>query len=267
MRTPLLACLLIAAVPACVVGPGEITGVGDDDPMGEGTGEEGGGGGGGEGLGSGSGGGTTATPRVTAQLDKSTMMTENGKTETISVNLTSVDGFAGNVTLNPVLVDGAEQAIQGISVNGPAVVALTANGTGTATYMITIPTNATGAVVNGKLKVNVTSPAGAQDITSAVTINNFLTIDYPTNTGTNAMNHPGRALTVMVKRGTVLKFKNSDTINHTIHGGGVWPHEALGTGTPNTTYDVPTIGVAPGGSGQLGCHDHGTDSYSTYTVQ
>jgi hypothetical protein len=268
MRTPFLACLLIASVPACVIGPGEITGVGDGVETGEGGG---GGGGGGEGEGEGTGGGgSTATPRVTAAVDKATMSTELGKAETVTISLTSVDGFAGDVSLSASLVDMANGAIPGITVNGPATVTLNANGTGTAAFSITVATDATGVALNGQLKVAVSSPAGVVDVTSAITINNSFTLDYPTNTGTATANHPGRARTVNVKRGTVLRFTNTDTIDHIIHGGGAFSgnHENTTTGgAPGRTYQIQTIGVAPGGSGTLGCHSHGADSYATYVVQ
>lgn len=262
MRTTLVAGLIALVLPGCIVG-GELTGVG-------GGGEEGGEEGEGEGSGSGSGSGTTLTPRVTASLDKTSVTTENGKTEMVTVSLASEDGFAGNVVLAPTLVDASDIAVPGVTIDGPASVTLAADGTGTATYAVSIPSNTTGAVMTASLKVGVMSSAGSEDLTSAVTINNFYTVEYGAGTGANQNDHPMRGMNVTIKRGTIIKFPNTDTIDHIIHGGGAFPHEntTVGVGgVPGRTYEVNTIGTNPGASGTLGCHTHGTGSYSTYTVQ
>lgn len=260
MRTPLLASLLLVLVPACLTN--EITGVGgegDDD-----VGEEG------SGSGSGSGSSGDATPRVTAALDKTTLSTENGKTETFTVNVTSENGWAGDVTLTKSLVDAANNAIPGITVDGPASVTVAANGTGSATYTITIPTNATGSVIEGSFKLAVTSSLGSSDLSSAVTINNFYTVMYANGTGVTATDHPMAGQTINLRRGTILKWPNNDTITHIIHGGGSYSGEhedQTAGGAPGRTYDVPTIGYAPGTTGLFGCHTHGAASYATFTLQ
>jgi hypothetical protein len=225
----------------------------------------------GSGEGSGSGSDVDLTPRVTAMLDKTTLATENGRTETITVNLTSENGFAGDVTLGSSLVDAANNAIPAITVDGPASVTLTADGTTTAAYTITIPSNATGSVIEGSLKVALSSSAGSTDLASAVTINNFYTVDYPAGTGTVAADHPMAGMTINVKRGTIIKWPNHDTTAHIIHGGGSFSGEHEGQtaadGLPGRTYDVDTITYAPGTSGLLGCHSHGTASYATFALQ
>jgi hypothetical protein len=260
MRTPLLASVLLVLVPACLTN--EITGIGGgegDDDMGEGSGS-----------GSGSGSNVDTTPRVTATLDKTTLTTENGKTETITVNLTSENGWAGDVTLGKSLVDAANNAIPNVTVDGPATVTLTADGTGSAAYTITIPSNATGSVIEGSLKVALSSSAGTSDLASTVTINNFYTVMYPAGTGMTATDHPLAGMTINVKRGTIIKWPNNDNITHIIHGGGSYSGEhedQTAGGSPGRTYDVPTIGYAPGTSGLLGCHSHGTASYATFTLQ
>jgi hypothetical protein len=149
-------------------------------------------------------------------------------------------------------------------------VTLAANGTGSATYTITVPTDATGSVIEGSLKVAVTSSLGSSDLTSAVTINNFYTVAYEAGLGTTAAMHPMAGQTINLRRGTIIKWPNNDTITHIIHGGGSYSGEhedQVAGGTPGRTYDVPTIGYAPGTSGQLGCHTHGTGSYATFTLQ
>jgi hypothetical protein len=211
------------------------------------------------------------TPRDTAAFDKSTLATENGKVEMLTVNLTSIDGFAGTVNLTKSLLDGASAVVPGVTVNGPASVDLAANGTGTATFAMTIPANTTGVVLTSSFKVSLSSSAGALDVTSAVTINNFYTVDYPMGTGATANQHPNAGRSIALKRGTIIKFPNHDTLQHIIHGGGGLGGEHEGQtatdGLSGRTYDVPTIGYAPGTSGTLGCHTHGTGSYATYTLQ
>jgi hypothetical protein len=259
MRTPLLASLLLVLVPACL--DNGITGIGDEggEELGEGSGS-----------GSGSGSGGDTTPRMTATLDKSTMMTELGKTETITVNLTSVNGFAGDVTLGASLVDAASNAIPNITIDGPASVTLAANGTASATYTITIPTDATGSAIEGSLEVALSSSLGSSDLTSAVMINNFYTVAYAAGLGATAADHPMAGQTINLRRGTIIKWPNNDNITHIIHGGGSYSGEhedqTLG-GTPGRTYDIATIGYPPGTSGLIGCHTHGTGSYATFTLQ
>lgn len=258
MRTS-LAVLLLALVPACLTN--EITGLGgadDGDDVAEG-----------DDMGSGSGS-DTATARVVATLDKTSLTTENGKTETVTVTLTSENGFAGDVTIAKSLVDSANAAIPMVTLEGPASVTLAAGATATATFTITLPPNTTGSVIDGALDVALSSSAGTVDLTSQVTINNFYTVVYPAGTGTTATNHPMAGASITVKRGTIVKFPNDDTITHIIHGGGTYSgdHEdQTAGGSPGRTYEVQTIGYAPGSTGTLGCHSHGTASYATIALQ
>lgn len=264
MRTPLLAGLLAVLVPACVAG--EISGIGDDD-VGSNTGDDTGGGSGSDGSGSDTGGDTT--PRVTSMVDKTTVATELGKVETVTVALASENGFAGDVTLDARLVDAADIALPGVSLEGPTTVSLAANGTATAEYKLTIPTNASGSDLTGNLKIDLTSSAGNASLSTAVTIAAVYTIDYPAGTGMVATDHPNAGLqNIVVKRGAILRFKNDDNITHIIHGDGVFPHEDTGNGgKPGRTYDIETIAMAPGSDGNLGCHSHGNASYARYVIQ
>jgi hypothetical protein len=197
-------------------------------------------------------------------------VTELAKTETVTVNLTSEGGFAGDVGVTARLVDGADVALPNIMVTGPASVTLATDGTGTAAYQIVIPMDATGTALTGTLKIALSSSAGAMDLSSAVTVNNMYTIDYAAGTGGTVANHMNVGMDLTVRRGTILRFHNSDTADHIIHGGGGFPHEnqAVGVGgLPGRNYDVATIGIAPGTTGTLGCHTHGDSTYSNYTVQ
>lgn len=281
MRTPLLAGLIAVLIPACMSG---ISGVGDDDDTvtpggscGNGavdSGEECDDGNTASGDGCSAACATeSATPRVTASVDKMTVTTELAKTETVTVTYRSLGGFAGDVTIANSLVDATNAPFPAaITVTGPATITLAADATQTAQYQIVIPMNATGATLNGTLKLAGSSSLGAVDISSTVTVNNIYTVDYTAGTGDNDALHTntGNTPNLKVKRGAILRFHNGDTADHIIHGGGVFPHEGQVVGVdglPGRNYDVQTIGITPGSSGTLGCHTHGTATYSTYTVE
>jgi hypothetical protein len=265
MRTPLLAGLVAVLLPACIAG--EITDVGGEDGTGDGSGDGSGDNGGGD-----NGGGDTnnPTPRVTATVDKTTIDTELGKTEMITVSLQSMNGFAGNVAVAARMVDATNAVMPQVTMQAPSNVTLAADATGTAALQLTVPMNATGADLAGSLKIDLTSSAGTQTLTSAINIKAIYTVDYLANTGTAVANHTntGNTPNLRVKRGAILRFHNSDTARHIIHGGGAFPHENTTTGgASGRNYDVATIALQPGSSGTLGCHDHGTATYSTYTVE
>jgi hypothetical protein len=212
---------------------------------------------------------------VTASVDKMSVTLDLAKKDTITATFRSAGGFAGDVTLTGALVDSGNTPYPGITVTGPTSVTLAADGTATAAFEVNVPMNATGAVLNGSLKVNFSSSAGTDSVSSTVTVNNIYVVDYASGTGTNIAMHTNGAGTpnLVVKRGAILRFHNSDTITHIIHGGGAFPHEDImdpNSGIPGRDYDVLTTALAPGSSGTLGCHTHpGTNNatYATYMVQ
>ena len=285
MRTPILAALLGFALPACLVGSGDISGGGggggDDDMMGGAVcgnsmieaGEQCDDGNAAAGDGCSATCQTEApTPRLDATLDPPTLTTELGKSETLNVMLTSSGGFAGTATLAASFVDSTNAPVTGVTVTLAPSADVTADGMQMVPVTLDVATNATGAVLNGTLKIDVTSSAGSPSVTSAVTVNNIYTVDYIAGTGTAAGNHAKPAANITVKRGTLLHFKNDDTIKHIIHGDGtVFPHENQNdpnSGIPGRTYEVNTAGIAPGKTGQLGCHDHGGDlTYINFHVE
>jgi cysteine-rich repeat protein len=286
MRTPLLAGLLAVLLPACTDGITDLGNGGDDTGAGAtcgngavDSGEECDDGNttAGDGC-SASCGMESASPRVSGSVDKMTVTTELAKTETVTVTLRSLGGFAGDVALTATLVDTTDMPIANVTVTGPQSVTLAANGMQTAAYDIKVPMNATGAVLTGTLKVAGTSSAGDVSINSGVTINNIYTIDYPTGTGTATNTHVNIATTpnLVVKRGAILRFHNSDTIDHIIHANSPYPHEdqnVMASGDPGRNYDIQTVGVAPGTAATIGCHSHPNpvnnvnQTYATYTVQ
>ena len=207
-----------------------------------------------------------------ASIDKTTVSTELAKTETVTVTLTSVNGYAGDVMLAATLKDATDAPLSNVNLTGPTSVTLAADGTATAAYMIQVPTDATGSVMTGTLRVAVTSSGGNKDFSSAVTVNNIYTVDYPAGTGGTPANHPNAGMNITIRRGTILRFPNHDTIDHIIHGdnqkGFQHENQSLGVdGLPGRTYDMPTIAIPPGTTGTVGCHTHGTASYGNYTVQ
>jgi hypothetical protein len=268
MRTPLLATVLGLSLAGCLtIGDSGSGSPGDDDT---GSGGGGVGGGGGSGLGGGSGMGSNAGPNVNVTMDRMTVATELGKSEVVTLNLSSTGSFTGDVTVAPALVDGAGAALTagGLTVTGPASITLAANGTTTAMYTVKIPTNATATQMLANLKLDVSSSLGSKSFTSAFTIAPNLTLDYGQGLGANVPMHPltGKAFTV--KRGAKLVFHNSDTAAHRTHGPGNL-HEPAGGGQAGGTYvmDTTTFPDTTTQPEQVGCHTHDTPTYAKVTVE
>lgn len=239
MRTLVAASLFALFVPACIVGPGEISGVGDEEEMGE----NGGGGGGGSGGGS----GTTATPRITATVDKTAMPTELGKTETLTLTIQSVDGFTGSVPVTTAMMDSTT-ALTGFTITAtPASVDLTAGGSATVQLSVKIPTDASALAPQLKIDLGGSAPAS---VTSDLAIANQLVVNIPAGTGTGA--HSGLPTGIIrLRMGAKIIFHNADNTKHVIHADGGIPHENLTLGAPGTDYSV-----TPTDSATWYCHDH-----------
>ncbi|HEU0029526.1 MAG TPA: hypothetical protein VFQ53_02750 [Kofleriaceae bacterium] len=212
---------------------------------------------------------TELSPRVTATIDKQTIATELGKTEMLTLTLTSVDGFSGAVTVTPSLVDAANAPLTGVAtITGPTSVTLAADQISPSQFSIAIPSDATGTDVTAKINLAISSTAGSETLSSNLTVAAVLTAEYAANLGADIGKHPDTGKTFTVKRGAVLRFKNLDTTTHITHGGGIFPHEdTTNGGQTGGTYEVNTIGIAPGQTGTLGCHSHGDATYATITVQ
>lgn len=262
-----IAVFLAMALTGCIAG--EITG-GE-----EGGGDDMGGGGQGDGNGDGDGDGNNPPPpdpRITASLDKSSIATELGKTEVVVLTLTSVDGFAGTVSVAVAALDGSSAPLSGLIVEGPATVTLAADQMATATYELDVSSNATGTSVSGSLKLDLSSSVGSESLTATLAVEPNYTIAYAAGTGATVDKHPvlsgSQPKNVTVKRGAVIRYVNDDTVQHDTHGGGIFDHQGNGGGQPGTTYEQRTIGAAPGSTGDLGCHDHGgTAGYVRFTIE
>jgi hypothetical protein len=238
---------------------GEIAGDGDD-----GTGS-------GSGSGSGSNEEEIPQPRVAGAFDQASLTTELARTETLTLSITSENGFAGDVALAARLVDSADTPLTEVMVTGPASVTLAAGATETAMFELKVPMNAIGTNFVGALKVDMSGAAAPTTVSADVTIEAVYTVEYLAGTSvtpnkhTNAGNVPGLA----VKRGAILRFVNSDLIDHVIYGGGAFTnyHEnTVSGGAAGRTYDIPTTAIPPG-TGTLGCFNHGTATYSTYRIE
>jgi hypothetical protein len=203
--------------------------------------------------------------------DKSAVTIELGKSDMVTATLTASGDYTGTVNVAASLVDGTGTAIPGVTVTAQATAALSTNGNATVPVMIQVAPNATGAQVSGTLKLDITGGPDTINLTSAITVSNVFTVIYPDGAGSTVSNHLLRGANITVKRGATIRFKNEDTtpgITHITHGGGAFPHESLALGQLGDVYDVATNGIAPGSTGQLGCHDHESSStYVNFTVE
>jgi hypothetical protein len=205
---------------------------------------------------------------VTVSLDRTAVATELGKKEIVSVTVTSVDGFTGDVDVAPSVLDSAGAAIPGITVEGDATVTLAAGATKTAMYTVTVPTNATGTVLSGTVKFDVTSAAGAKELSTTLSVAPVLTVDYAAGLAGNTAAHPFAKQTISVKKGATIRLHNADTAVHITHGQ-TFPHETTGAtgGLAGNTYEVTTANIDAGKTGVLGCHSHGNTTYGTIKVE
>jgi cysteine-rich repeat protein len=230
---------------------------------------------------------SVSAPRVDGALDKPAVTSELGKTETLNLTLTSVNGFAGTVTIAAALTDAtAGTADPAVVLTVPGTADLSADGTAVVPVTLTTASDASGTALNDNLTFTLTSSAGTSMAAATVAIANIFTITFIDGTGGVAANHAGAGVSYTVKRGAIIRFHNADTTttlipttvpanvattSHVIHGDGAFPHQdprtSLTTQITGDDYDVPTIGIAPGSSGSLGCHDHAAAAtYSQFTV-
>ncbi len=236
MRTTCLAGLIALAVPACLTGTGDITG-GDPSivPGGPGGGDD-------------TGGGTS--PMVVGTVDKATLATELGKTETLTYTITSVNGFVGTVTPTASVI-GAAGAVSGWTLTPSATtVDLASDGSASLTLTVMIPTD--DAELMPTVSLALASSAAPATVSSALTVANQFTITIDEGTGPAAPHTglPSANVSYSVHAGAKVIFHNADTIDHEIHADGGIPHEG-GELTPGSDY-VTT----PTDDATWYCHDH-----------
>jgi hypothetical protein len=244
MWITLVAGLLASLLTSACIDSG-ITGTGTDEM------NQGGGGGdtGGGDTGGSTGSGAQDTPRLGASIDKTTVTTQLGRTETFTVTLTSMDGFSGSV---PVTLDPGSTMTGFTMTATPTSVDIPADGTATVQVAVKIPTDAELLTPTLEIDLGGTSPTM---VTSDMTIEQKLLIDLPAGLGTGS--HIGMLPTgapLKVRSGTMVTFHNSDTARHRIHGDGGIPHESTTDTTSGTTGMDYTVTVT--NDGDWYCHDH-----------
>lgn len=184
-------------------------------------------------------------PHIAATVDQATVATELGKTISVKVTVVGSGGFSGPVTVTPTGIDPTW------TVTAPTTgITLTANGTGSATWMIDVPTDS--AVLTSSIKFAATATGVTEsDATSAVTVANNYTITIAAGTGTAVTGHATLPKNTKLKSGATLTFHNADTIAHRIHaGGGGFAHE------PNDLQPNSDYKVTPADNETWYCHDH-----------
>jgi hypothetical protein len=187
---------------------------------------------------------------VSATVDKTTMTTELGKTEMVTVTITGSNGFSGNVPVTTALLDGATPVTGFTITANPTSVDLPTDGTATVTLTVKIPTDA--AALAPKLEVDLGGSAPTTASTD-LAITNQLVINIPAGTGTGAPHTQLPAINqpIKIRKGAKVIFHNADTRQHVIHADGGINHENLGAGQPGTDYVTTPTGLAT-----WYCHDH-----------
>jgi hypothetical protein len=193
-----------------------------------------------------------------------------GKEEVVTLSVTSVDGFAGDVAVAVSLVDRAGAALgDGITVAGPAGVTLAANATATAAYTVKIPTNATGSDLTAALAFDATSPVGGAQLTTSLAVAAVWSVTYAPGLAANVQAHPLRAMKASFKKGAKLEFHNADAVIHITHADGGFPHETQSAtgGLQGKTYVIDTATLKAGDMGNIGCHTHNSATYGQFTLE
>lgn len=211
---------------------------------------------------------TEATPRLDVTVDKSSVTTELGSKNMLTLTLTSSGGFAGSVGLAGSVVDAANAAIPGWTVTfaSPSV-DVPADGTANAVAELDIASNAT--VLTGTLNFQVTGAPTAPTVPPvAVTAMNqvTLTIDL-NNNGECVYPASGAAQAIPIKIGTTVRFFNKSQVGPiVIHSNDTdaIPHQGQGAGSddpatePQTAY-TRVLQASSRGIVNWYCHSPGPD--------
>ena len=276
MRSTLLAVLVAALIPACIVGTGDVTGQGSgSNPAGGGGGGGGGtGGGGGGGTGGGGGGGgMMPTPTFTVSIDQTSLSTELSTSNQFMLTLTSMNGFAGTVNLTPTVVDANNAAITGWTVTtAMPSVDLAADASMQVAATLDIPSQNMG--LTGTLQIDAADPTGAvatQSVTSAITVANQVSFVVKENGNGQCVYPTGlsNANPVKVTVGSKVRFVNMSPGTIEIHSNGAGEgicHEnqpcngdPATPGTLNTNDVYVQTAKSAGGAFSWYCHAPGPD--------
>lgn len=216
-------------------------------------------------------------PRIAGSSDKPTVSTDLNKTETVTLTITSMMGFAGTVNIVGSVEDSTNAPIAKAAVTVQATADVSADGTASVPVTVAIAPDTTGAVLNATLKLKLTATGvNEEDVSVPFTISNVFLVDYIDGTGPAPANHALAGGDFTVKKGTILRFKNDDTsaaaLQHVIHADGSFgnqhqdPRDSMDTQKVGSTYEITTAALTVGATGTIGCHSHTAATYATYTV-
>jgi len=191
------------------------------------------------------------TGAIATSLDRTTIATELGRTETVVVTVTSSGGYTGLVNVRLALGNSVNAPVSWSVPNNPKDVTVPANGSVNATFTLTVPTDA--ADLNVTLYAHATELfGGLSTATSAITVTNRYTIVYPAGTGSSTAHTGVGPASLTIRAGATIVFENQDSIQHETWGDGSGiPHEQSGGGQPGGAYIV-----MPTTNGIWYCHTH-----------
>jgi plastocyanin len=201
-------------------------------------------------CGSDSGGGPAPDFTVVVDTPAATTL---GTQVLVHVHLTSI-GDSGTVALT---VTGADTTWTVTPPVGPVTLSL--NGQTTANVTIAIPTNGGPAPTGRAISIGATIGSHQHGAATAITVANEFVIPIVRGSAAH-WPYPNRD-SLFVNAGTVVTFRNDDTLSHIIHSnGGVGiAHQSIGVGTiPGGTYSQTAAG--PSGSTLITCHSHPADT-------
>lgn len=222
--------LLVLPPAACTVGDitgpggGDDVGVGDDDP--------------------GLAPDAAPTPDYAVSIAPPSIDTTLGTESRYTITLSS-DHFDGDVTLSATGVPAGWTATF-----EPSTVTLADGGTGAATLVVVVPSDAAAAAAT--IGVDAQAAPGLRQASAALTVANEYVVDLAAGTGSGAHAFPPN---LTLKLGATVRVRNSDTTPHRVHsdGGAGFPHQetsmAQGESYLATPGDV--------GGYRFYCHDHG----------
>ena len=174
----------------------------------------------------------------------------------LHVHLAST-GDSGDVVLH---VTGADTSWDVTLPVGP--VTLTTNGQKSANVLIAVPTNGASAPTGRSVTVDAAIGSLHHSAATSVTVANQLVIPIQRGAGAGTASHwPfANSTTFHLNAGTMVTFRNDDTLGHIIHSNGAIgiAHQAIGSPTlPGDTYSQTTSGS---GSALVTCHSHVADT-------
>jgi hypothetical protein len=203
-----------------------------------------------------------ATTRLDLALDRSTITTELGTSNAITVTLTGSGGFGGTATLSASLLDASGTTPAGWAIALDATtVTVPLNGTATTIARVTIPSENHGFTATARISVASSAATGTFTGSTSVTALNQITFPIGITGGLCVYPAPSPG-TVNVSIGTKLRWLNklTNTVYLSIHVAsnpyGVlhqYPSPGL---APGAVYEQ-TLGGAPGASFNWYCHSPG----------